>query len=101
MHLAMMITMFKRPLPKQFSFKARYHNPEDEVKARREQKMKRANEEYQYDAEGLRTELGYRWNLHRESKSSFHKKYSSYSRLISLAIIAALIIITFIYLKSI
>jgi len=92
--------MFKRPTPKPFNIKTRYYNPEDEVRKRRNDKMKRQQEGYEYDPEGLRSELGYRWNLHRESKSSFNQKYTSFGRLIALAIIVGLIIITIVYLKA-
>ena len=93
------VTFLKRPKPKQFDFKARYYDAEKEEQQKRTRIYNRKSEEYDFNAEDLRNELQYRWGIHRESNSSFNKRYTSINRLLMTALILAVIIAILVYVK--
>jgi hypothetical protein len=96
----MKVVMFKRPKPKKFNFKTRYWNPEEEERQRIKNRAERQKEDYNFDAKEFKEELKYRWNLHRESQTSFNKTYTSVNRLLLFSLIAAVIIGIMMYMNS-
>ncbi|RLD42974.1 MAG: hypothetical protein DRI86_10750 [Bacteroidetes bacterium] len=96
----MKVVMFKSPKPKQFSFKTRYWNPEEDERQRIKNRAERQKEDYKFDAKEFKEELKYRWSLNRESQTSFNKTYTSVNRLLLLSLIAAVIIGIMIYMNS-
>lgn len=90
--------MFKSKKPRQFNFKTRYWNPDEEERKRRNERLNRQKDDYQFDAKEFKEELSFRWGLHRESNSSFNKKNTSINRLLIFALIAGVIIAIFAYM---
>ncbi len=87
----MKVTMFKSRQPKQFNFKSRYYNPEEDERKRRLEKSMRKKGEYDFDAEDFKSEMKYRWGLHRESKSDFNKNNTSLNKVLLFALLAVIV----------
>jgi hypothetical protein len=90
--------MFKSKKPRQFNLKTRYWNPEEEERKRRNERLNRQKEDYNFDADEFRKELSFRWGLNRESNSDFNKKNTSLNRMLILSLIAGVIIAIFAYM---
>lgn len=87
----MAIVFFKRNKPKQFDFKNRYYDPDEEARERRRRKMDERKKD-EFNKEDFRDELRYRWSLNRESNLPFNERYTNFRRMLVLVIIAGLLI---------
>ena len=96
----MKVTMFKARKPKQFSFKTRYYNPDEEERKRRLEKAMRSKDDYNFNSDDFKDEMKYRWGLHRESQSEFNKNNTSINRVLLFLLLAAIIVGLFWYLNS-
>jgi hypothetical protein len=83
----MAIVFFKREKPRQFEFKNRYFDPDQEARDRRKRKMEERDKN-DFNENDFRDELRYRWSLNRESNLPFNEKYTSLRRMLVLIIIA-------------
>ncbi len=92
--------MFKARKPKQFSFKTRYYNPDEEERKRRLEKAMRSKDDYNFNSDEFKDEMKYRWGLHRESQSEFNKNNTSINRVLLFLLLAAIIVGLFWYLNS-
>ncbi len=90
--------MFKSKKPRQFNFKTRYWNPEEEERKRRNERLNRQKEDYNFDADEFRDELSFRWGLNRVTNADFNKKNTSLNRMVILSIIAGVIIAIIAYM---
>ncbi len=91
--------MFKTGKPRQFNFKNRYWNPEEEERQRIKKRAERQKVDYEFDSKEFKDELKYRWGLHRQTQNSFNKSYTSKNRLLVISLIAAVIIGILFYMQ--
>ncbi len=97
--ITIMGTMFKTKRPRQFNLKTRYWSPEQEERKRRNERMQRQKEDYDFDAEEFKKELAYRWSMNRVSKSKHIKSQTSISRLLLFSLAAGVIIAILLYMQ--
>lgn len=93
------VSFMKLGKPKQFNFKSRFYDPDKEERENRKRLYERKSEDYEYTTDAMRNEMDYRWSLHRESKTSFNKRYTSLNRILMTALILAVIIMILVYVN--
>jgi hypothetical protein len=93
--MVMNIVFFKRPQPKKFDYKPLYYNERKDELDQRKKRMEITDSEEKKEA--IKSEIHYRWGLHRKSKGK-----GSLTNII-FYFVALVIIIMFVYylLKSI